>query len=193
MPHVWHGGGFKQMTKSSFQRNFFQNGTHFNKLLYHWTANNCDKHVNHRPYTFSSIWPFCFCKVKHMGDSCNGVDRLVQWCRSFRNVRWTGTESQSRLLAFLCKFRHFILHTLTDRSPKSLIVYTFLKKKISMCVHMQHGNSTFILECEYPRMHTRKPNLIMQKDRHGNWTFKILAYVGQPTCEVDDYRGVYLR
>ena len=25
----------KQMPKASFQRNFFQNSTHFNKLLYH--------------------------------------------------------------------------------------------------------------------------------------------------------------
>ena len=113
----------KKMPKSSFQGNFFRNGTHFNKLLYHWTANYCDKHVNHCLYTFSSNWPSCFCKVKHMGDSCNGVDRLVQWCWSLRNVRWTGTESQSRLLAFLCKFRHFTLHTLTGRSSKSLIVY----------------------------------------------------------------------
>ena len=119
------------MPKSSFQRNFFQNGTHFNKLLYHWTANYCDKHVNHCPYTFSSIWPSCFCKVKHMGDSCNGVDRLVQWCRSLRNVRWTGTESQSRLLAFLYKFKHFALHTLTGREFKC--VQVFEKKNISMC------------------------------------------------------------
>ena len=29
--------------------------------------------VNHCPYTFSSIWPSCFCKVKHTGDSCNGT------------------------------------------------------------------------------------------------------------------------
>ena len=86
----------------------------------------CDKLVNHCPYIFSSIWPSCFRNVKQMGDSCNGVDRLVQWCRSLRNVRWTATESQSRLLAFLCKFRHFTLHTLTGRSSKSLIVY---KKK----------------------------------------------------------------
>ena len=117
---------FKKMPKSSFQRNFFKNGTHFNKLLYHWTANYCDKHINHCSYTFTSIWPSCFCKVKHMGESCNGVDRLVQWCRSLRNVRWTGTESQSRLLPFLCKFRR----TLTGRFSKSLTVYTFLKKTI---------------------------------------------------------------
>ena len=123
MPHVWHGGGFKKLPKSSFQRNFTQNGTHFNKLLYHWTANYRDKHVNHCPYTFSSIWPSCFIKVKHMDDSCNGVDRLAQWCRSVRNVQWMGTESQLKFLAFLCKFGHFTLHTLTGRSSKSLIVY----------------------------------------------------------------------
>ena len=75
-PHVWHGGGFKKMPKSSFQRNFFQNGIHFNKLLYHWTANYCDKQANNCLYTFSAIWPSCFCKAKHTGDSCNGVDRL---------------------------------------------------------------------------------------------------------------------
>ena len=33
------GSGELKMPKSPFQRNFFQNGTHFNKLLYHWTAN----------------------------------------------------------------------------------------------------------------------------------------------------------
>ena len=128
MPHVWHGGGFKKLLKSSFQRNFFQNGTHFNKLLYHWTVNYCDKQINNCPYTFSSIWPSCFWKVKHTGDSCNGVDCLVQWCRSLSNVRWTGTESQSRFLAFPCKFRLFTLHTLTGRSSKSLTMYNFLKK-----------------------------------------------------------------
>ena len=79
--------------------------------------------INTYTYTFSSNWPSWFCKVKHMGDSCNGVDRLVQCCRSLRNVRWTGTESQSRWLAFLWKVRHFTLHTLTGRSSKSLIVY----------------------------------------------------------------------
>ena len=136
------------MPKSSCQRNFMQNGTHFDKLLHHWTASYCDKHVNHCPDTFSSIWPSCFCKVKHMGDSCNGVDHLAQWCRSLRNFRWTGTESQWKFLAFLCKFRHFTLHTLTGRSSKSLIVYKFLKKY--QHVHVQHGKSTFLLECEYP-------------------------------------------
>ena len=122
------------------------------------------------PIHFSSIWPSCFCKVKHMGDSCNGVDRLVQWCRSLRNVRWTGSESQSRLLAFLCKFRHFTLHALTCRSYKCLIVHKFLKKNIyiyiSACARAARKN-TFILECEYPRMRTWKPDLLMQKDRHG--------------------------
>ena len=98
------------------------------KLLYNWTANYCDKQVIYCPYTFCSIWPSCFCKVKHTGDSCNGVDRFVQWCRSLRNVRWTAIESQSRFLAFLCKFRHFTLHTLTGRSSKSLIVHKFLNK-----------------------------------------------------------------
>ena len=160
MPHVWHGGGFKK----KIRRNFFQHGAHFNKMLYHWTANYCDKQVNHCPYTFSSIWPPCFCKVKHTGDNSNGVDRLVQWCRSLRNVRWTGTESQSRFLAFLFKFRHFTLHTFTGRSSKSLTVYTFLKKY--QHVHVQHRKITFILECEYPRTRTLKQDLIMQKDRY---------------------------
>ena len=123
----------KKCRNRHFRGFLFENGRHFNKLLYHWTANYCDKQVNHGPYTFSSIWPSCFCKVKHTGDSCNGVYRLVQWCRSLRNVRWTGTESQSRFLAFLCKFRHFTLHTLTGRSCKSLIVCKFLQKSISMC------------------------------------------------------------
>ena len=164
MPHVWHGGGFKKLPKSSFQRNFFQNGTHFNKLLYHWTANYCDKQVNRCPYTFSSIWPSCFCNVKHTGDSCNGVDPMVQWCRSLRNVHWTGTESQSSFLAFLCKFRHFSLHRLTGRSSKRLTLYKFLKKYKHRHVHQ--GKSTFVLEYEYPCKHPWKPDLIMQKDRH---------------------------
>ena len=43
------------------------------QLLYHWTANYCDKQVNHCPCTVSSIWPSCFCKLKHTGD--NGGDR----------------------------------------------------------------------------------------------------------------------
>ena len=131
MPHVWHGDGFKKMSQSPFRGNFFQNGTHFNNLLlqYYCTANYCDKQVNHCLHdTFSLIWTSCFCKVKHTGDSCNGIDRLVQWCRSLGNVRWTGTESQSRFLAFLNKFRYFTLHTGTGRSSESLIVYKFLKK-----------------------------------------------------------------
>ena len=33
-------------------------------------------------------------------------------------------------------------------------------------MHVQHGKKTFVLECEYPRVGTRKPDLIMQKDRH---------------------------
>ena len=145
----------KWMPKSSFQRNFFQNGTHFNKLLYQWTANYCDKHVlNHCPYTFSSKWPSCFCKVKHMGDSCNGVDRLVQWCRSLRNVRWTGTESQSRLPAFLCKFRHFTLHALTGWSSKSLTVYTFLKK-ISACARAAQKKHFYTWMRVHAHAHTK--------------------------------------
>ena len=98
-----------------------------------------------------------------MCDGCNGVDRLVQWCRSLKNIWWMGIESQSRFLAFLYKFRHFTLHTLTGRSSKT--VYKFLKKY----QHVQHGKSTFVLECEYSRMHTWKPDLIMQKDRHTIW------------------------
>ena len=130
----------KEITKSSFQRNFFQNGTHLNKLLYHWTANYCDKQVNHCPYTFSSIWPSCFCKVKHTGDSCNGVDRLVQWCRSLRNDWWIGTESQSRFLAFLCKFRHFTLHTLTGRSSINCVQVFWKNISGSMCSMGKHSH-----------------------------------------------------
>ena len=80
---------FKKMPKSSFQMNFCQNDTHFNKLLYQWTANYCDKQVNQCPYTFSSIWPSCFYKVKHTGDRCNGVDRLLQWCYILNTIWWT--------------------------------------------------------------------------------------------------------
>ena len=35
MPNVRHGGGFKTLPKSSFQRNF---GTHFNKLRFKYTT-----------------------------------------------------------------------------------------------------------------------------------------------------------
>ena len=76
---------------------------------YHWITNDCDKQIHHCSYTFSSIWPSWFCIVKHTDDSCNVVDHLVQWCGFLRNVRWTGNESQSRFLAFLCKFRPFTL------------------------------------------------------------------------------------
>ena len=81
------GGGFKKLPKRHFTGIPFKNGTDFNKLLYHWTANywwTTDKHVIYCPYTFSSIWPSCFCKLNHTGDSCNDVDRLEQWCRSLR-------------------------------------------------------------------------------------------------------------
>ena len=137
---------------------------HISTNLYHWTANYCDKQVIHYSYTFSSIWPSCLCKVKHLGDSCNGVDHLVQWCRSLRNGRWTGTESQSRFLAFLCKYRHFTVHTLTGQSSKSLIVYQFFKQY--QHVHVQHGKSTLVLKCEPPHMRTWKLDLMMQKDWH---------------------------
>ena len=157
MPHVWYGGGFKKLPKSSFQKNFFQNGTQFNKLLYHWTQTTA---IN-KLITVLML----FLQSGHLaGYSCNGVHRLVQWCRSFGNVRWTGTESQSRFLAFLCKLRHFTLHTLTGRSSKSLTVYKHLKKYQHM--HVQHRKSTFALECESPRMRMWKPDLITQKDKH---------------------------
>ena len=156
MPHVWHGGGFKRVPKSSFQRNSFQNDTHFNKLLYHWIANYYEKQGIHCPHTFSSIWLSCFCKVKRTGDSCNGIDCLVQWCRYLRNVPWMGNKSRPRFLAFLCKFRHFSVHKLTGQCSKSLIVYQVLKTYQQ--VHMQHGKSTFVLECEYLRILTWKPS-----------------------------------
>ena len=117
MPHVWHRGGIKKLLKSAFQRTFIQNGTHFNNLPYHWTANYCDKHLNQGPDTFSSIRPSWFYKVKYMGDNCDGVDRLVQWCRSM-----AGNRKSFGVLAFLCDFRHFTLHILTGRYSKILIV-----------------------------------------------------------------------
>ena len=161
MPHVWHVGGFKKLLKSSFQRNFFQRCTHFNKLLYHWTANYCDKQVNHSPYTFSPIWPSCFCKVKHTDDSCNGVDRLVQWCQSLRNVRWRVTKSQSRFLAFLCKSRHFTLHTLTGRSSKSLCT-SFWKISACACAARKKHFCTRLWVPVHAHMKTRFDNAEIQ-------------------------------
>ena len=76
MPHVWQGHGFNKLPKSSFQRYFVQQ---FNKSL--------------SLFYFSSILPSCICKEKHTGDSCNGVHHLVKWCRSLRNVQWTGPGS----------------------------------------------------------------------------------------------------
>ena len=51
-------------------------------------------------------------------------------CRSLREVRWPGIESQSTFLAFLCGFRYFTLHTLTVRFSK-ILTCTF--EKLSSC------------------------------------------------------------
>ena len=110
---------------------------------YHWTGNYCDKQLNHCPgYFFFHLASLLLqSQVKYTGDSCNGGSTAWHKCWSLRNVRWMGTE-KARFLAFLCKLRHFTLHTLTGRSSKILIVYTVLEKY--QLVLVQHGKSTYI-------------------------------------------------